>query len=172
MSIVVTFNVSDLSAGLTPSNRWEWHGPCEAEVPTDHIAEISKHWNAQLSVGPISECVRLNSIGRGGDELHKRLSAAEADDAEDATLVEIAPGKRTLYVTIGLRPQRYELFRTFVTLHFGRSDLICRINSSVMIFATESGPIVPTYNDFLEGRPLLVLGDSSIVFSAKPPALS
>ena len=168
MSIVVTFNVGDLSAGLTPSNQWEWHGPCEAEVPTDHIAEMSRRWNAQLSIGPISECVRLNSIGRGGDELHKRLSAAEADDAEDATLVEIAPGKRTLYVTVGLRPQRYELFRTFVTLHFGRSDLNCRISSSVMIFATESGPIVPTYNDFLEGRPLLVLGDSSIVFSAKP----
>jgi hypothetical protein len=36
-----------------------------------------------------------------------------------------------------------------------------------MIFPTERGRIFPTYNEFLEGRPLLVLGDSSIEFSVE-----
>jgi hypothetical protein len=167
MSIVVTFNVSDLSTGLTPSSQWEWHGCCDAEIPTDHMTEISNHWNAEVSVEPISECVRHYILGWGLDERDKELSAAEADGTTDCTLVVKARGKETLDVNIGLRPQRYELFRTFVTLHFGRSDLICRIMSSLMIFPTERGRIFPTYNEFLEGRPLLVLGDSSIEFSVE-----
>jgi hypothetical protein len=32
------------------------------------------------------------------------------------------------------------------------------------------GLIIPNYDEFLEGRPYLILGDSSIVFSAKPLA--
>lgn len=166
MNAVFTFKLSDLIAGLTPSNQWEWHGPCEAKIPTD---TVDKQWNAFLSVGPISECVRFYFIGHGDDDCHKRLSAAEVDGTKDATVVSIAPGKETLYVLIGLRPQRYELFRAFVTLHFGRSDLIGRIVCSLIVFATERGQTFPTYNEFLEGRPYLILdGDSSIEFSAKP----
>jgi hypothetical protein len=80
------------------------------------------------------------------------------------------PMQETLGVTVGLRPQRYELFRTFVTLHFGRPDLIGRIISDFVGFATSTANalIIPTYNEFLERRPYLILGDSSIVFSAKP----
>ena len=168
-----TFNVSDLTTGITASNQWEWHGPCTAEIPADPEqipAEIEKRWNADLSVGPISECVRFYLIGHGDDDWHKRLSAAEVDGTHDATMVQIAPGKETLYVTIGLRPQRYELFRTFVTLHFGRPDLIGRIITSFVGFAasSEDGLHIPTYNEFLEGRPYLILDDSSIVYSAKP----
>jgi hypothetical protein len=78
--------------------------------------------------------------------------------------------EETLGVNFGLRPQRYELFRTFVTLHFGRPDLIGRIITSFVGFAasSEGGLHIPNYNEFLEGRPYLILDDSSIVFSAKP----
>ena len=48
MNAVFTFKLSDLIAGLTSSNQWEWHGPCEAE--------LMDRWNADLTVEPISEC--------------------------------------------------------------------------------------------------------------------
>jgi hypothetical protein len=172
MNAVFTFKFSDLIAGLTPSNQWEWNGPCEAEMPADPVdpVETSERWNADLSVGPISESVRLHLIGHGDDEWHKQLSAAEADGTNDAMEVSVwPPGKgKKLFVYIGLRPQRYELFRSFVTLHFGRSDLSCRILSGIAGFATKSGLIYPTYNEFIEGRPYLMLDDdSSIEFTTK-----
>src|SRR6266436_8756203 len=40
MNAVFTFKLSDLIAGLTRSNQWEWHGPCEAE--------LMDRWNADL----------------------------------------------------------------------------------------------------------------------------
>ena len=88
----------------------------------------------------------------------------------DATIVRKYEERETIGVTIGLRPQKYELFRTFVTLHFGRQDLIGRIIIPFVGFAASSGSglIIPTYDEFLEGRPYLILDDSSIVFSAKP----
>ena len=185
MSIIVTFNVSDLSAGLTPSNQWEWHGPCEAEIilsdraPIKEIRENKKHWKADLTVEPISECgdhlrdlhvlsnLHKQSVAQ---QLEEELSAAQTNGTADATIVSKYKEEETLGVTIGLRPQRYELFRTFVTLHFGRPDLIGRISCSFVGFAASSGSglIIPTYNEFLEGRPYLILDDSSIAFSAKP----
>jgi hypothetical protein len=178
MSLVVTFNVSDLSARLTPSNQWEWNGPCKAEIPTDRLAD--RHWNADLTVEPISESgdhlrdlhvlMKINKQ-LAAQELEE-LSAAQTHGMADATIVWKCEEK-TLGVTIGLRPQRYELFRTFVTLHFGRPDLIGRITTLGFVgFAATigSGLIIPTYDEFLEGRPYLILGDSSIWFSAKPLA--
>jgi hypothetical protein len=170
MNAVFTFKLSDLIAGLTRSNQWEWHGPCKAEIPTDD----DKHRKADLFVGPISELVLRYVLERGLDEGHKELSAAEADGTTDGTLVRFYGkeilGKETLGVSIGLRPQKYELFRTFVTLHFGRPDLIGRIITRFVGFAasSEGGQIIPNYNEFLEGRPYLILDDSSVVFSAKP----
>jgi len=102
--------------------------------------------------------------------LEEELSAAQTNGTADATIVSKYKEEETLGVTIGLRPQKYELFRTFVTLHFGRPDLIGRISSSFVGFAASSGSglIIPNYDEFLEGRPYLILDDSSIVFSAKP----
>jgi len=156
MNAVFTFKLSDLIAKLTRSNQWEWHGPCEAE--------FMRHYDANLTVEPISECDLVTShIASNFDkqsaaqQLEEELSAAQTNGTADATIV-------------GLRPQKYELFRTFVTLHFGRPDLIGRISSSFVGFAASSGSglIIPNYDEFLEGRPYLILDDSSIVFSAKP----
>ena len=172
MNAVFTFKLSDLTAGLTPSNQWEWHGPCEAE--------LTDRWNADLTVEPISECDLvtphiLSNFDKqpAAQQLLEELSAAQTNGTTDATIVhKYDKHKETLGVTIGLRPQRYELFRTFVTLHFGRPDLIGRIIIGGFVgFASASsggGLIIPNYNEFLEGRPYLILDDSSIAFSAKP----
>jgi hypothetical protein len=176
MIIVVTFTVGDLSAGLTPSNQWKWHGPCKAEMPTDDPA--STNWNADLSVVPISECGdhlrSLHVLSKFNkqpvaQQLEEELSAAQTNGTADAMIVRKYK-EAILGVTIGLRPQRYELFRTFVTLHFGRPDLMCRIITSFVGFAasSEGGLTIPNYNEFLEGRPYLILDDCSIAFSAKP----
>jgi hypothetical protein len=166
MNAVFTFKLSDLIAGLTRSNQWEWHGPCEAE--------LMDRWNADLTVEPISECDLvtphiLSNFEKqpAAQQLQEELSAAQTNGTADATIVR--KYETTLGVTIGLQPQRYELFRTFVTLHFGRPDLIGRISiiSGFVGFAasSEGGLIIPNYNEFLEGRPYLILGDSSIAFS-------
>jgi hypothetical protein len=167
MNAVFTFKLSDLSARLTPSNQWEWHGPCKAE--------LMSHYNADLFVVPISECdlVTPHIVSNfdkqpAAQQLQAELSAAQTNGTTDATI--LVKYKEALGVNIGLRPQRYELFRSFVTLHFGRPDLIGRIISSFVGFASssEGGQIIPNYNEFLEGRPYLILGGSSFVFSAKP----
>lgn len=84
-----TFNVSDLIAGLTPSSQWEWDGPCQADIPVDpaDVVQNKKRWNADLSVGPISESVRRYFFMLGDDEFHKELSAAEANGTDDALKV-------------------------------------------------------------------------------------
>lgn len=171
MNAVFTFKLSDLIAGLTPSNQWEWHGSCEAE--------FTDRWNANLTIKPISVCgdhlrnlhvlSKLNKLPVA-QQLEEELLAAQTNGTTDATIVHKYE-EETLGVTVGLRPQRYELFRTFVTLHFGRSDLVGRITTPSFVgFAASvgSGLIIPTYNEFLEGRPYLILDDCSIVFSAKP----
>ena len=166
MNAVFTFKLSDLTAGLTRSNQWEWHGPCEAE--------FMSHCNADLSVVPISECsdhlVSLHVLSKlnkqpVAQQLEEELSVAQTNGTADATIVR--KWEETLGAIIGLRPQRYELFRTFVSLHFGRPDLIGRISCSFAGFAASlaSGLIIPNYDEFLEGRPYLILDDSSIVFS-------
>ena len=176
MNAVFTFKLSDLIAGLTRSNQWEWHAPCKAEIPTDDPA--STNWNTNLSVVPISECGdhlrNLHVLSKFdkqsvAQQLEEELLAAQTNGTTDATIVHKYE-EETLGVTVGLRPQRYELFRTFVTLHFGRPDLIGRIVSDFVGFATSTANalIIPTYDEFLERRPYLILGDSSIVFSAKP----
>jgi hypothetical protein len=136
-----TFNVSELTTRLTPSNQWEWHAPCKPEI----LELETKGWDASLSIGPISQIILLHQMQRA-DEWHdqwlKELSAAAADGTNDATEVSVWPPENAnrLDVSIGLRPQRYELFRAFVTLHFGRSDLICRI-AGEMRFARAGRPI-------------------------------
>jgi hypothetical protein len=180
MNAVFTFKLSDLIAGLTRSNQWTWDAPCKAEIPTDDPA--STNWNTNLSVVPISECgdhLRdlhvLSKFDKQSvaQQLEEELSAAQTNGTTDATIVRKYEEETLgdIFVTIGLRPQKYELFRTFVTLHFGRPDLIGRIiTPSFVGFAAPSGSglIIPTYNEFLEGRPYFILDDSSIVFSAKP----
>ena len=171
MNAVFTFKLSDLIAGLTPSNQWEWNGLCEAD--------FRDRWNADLTIKPISECDHqlrdLHVLSKFdklpvAQQLEEELLAAQTNGTTDATIVHKYE-EETLGVTVGLRPQRYELFRTFVTLHFGRPDLIGRVISDFVGFATSTANalIIPTYNEFLERRPYLILGDSSIVFSAKPP---
>ena len=171
MNAVFTFKLSDLIAGLTRSNQWEWNCSCEAE--------LISHYNANLTVEPISECDLVSShIVSNFDkepvaqQLEEELSAAKTDGTADATILGYwAEYKEApLGVSIGLRPQKYELFRTFVTLHFGRPDLFCRIISRFVGFAasSEGGLIIPNRDEFLKGRPYLILDDSSIAFSAGP----
>jgi hypothetical protein len=79
-----------------------------------------------------------------------------------------------LGITIGLRPQRYELFRTFVTLHFGRADLSCHISFRFFGFPPEpleDSLILPSLTGFKNGRPYLVLDDASLSFRADPVAV-
>jgi hypothetical protein len=175
MNAFFTFKVSDLSARLTRSNQWEWHGRCKAE------AGLLNHPKADLSVEPISETDLITShIVSNFDikqpaalELQQRLSAAQTDGSADAVILQHwAEHKGALGVIIGLRPPRYELFRTFVMLHFGRQDLIGRISFPFHGFAAspEGGLILPNEREFLAGRPYLVVDDGSIVFSANPHA--
>jgi hypothetical protein len=126
MTAVFTFKLSDLIAGLARSSQWTWDAPCEAEIPTGDPA--STNWNTNLSVVPISECgdhLRdLHVVSKFdkqpvAQQLEEELLAAQTDGTTDATILWKYK-EATLGVTIGLRPQRYELFRTFVTLHFGR----------------------------------------------------
>jgi hypothetical protein len=189
MSAVFTFKLSDLFTGPTRSNhQWHWWGLCKAETGLFLELARSDHPKADLSVEPISEIDRImrEIVGNFGEEpatlkLQERLSAAQADGSADALILEHwaerehwPERKGALGVTIGLRPQRYELFRTFVTLHFGRQDLKGRIQFPIREFAAsqEGGLILPNEMEFLAGRPYLVVDDSSIAFSANPDAFS
>ena len=99
--------------------------------------------------------------------------AAQTEGTADAMILRHwAEYKGALGVTIGLRPQRYEHFRTFVMLHFGRQDLIGRISFPFHGFAAspEDGLILPNEREFFGGRPYSYVGDSSIRFSANPHA--
>jgi hypothetical protein len=170
-----TFNVSDLTTALKPSNQGEWNGPCKPEVedPFRKTKDDFHNWDADLSVGPISEITSLHVIGRHDewyDEWHEELLAAEANGTNDATHVSTRPREveEKLFVRIGLRPQRYELFRAFITLHFGRSDLICRIRGHVGFAPAGRRAIKwPTYDEFLKGRPYLNLEGVSVRFSSR-----
>jgi hypothetical protein len=77
--------------------------------------------------------------------------AAQTDGTADAMILRHwAEYNGALGVTIGLRPQRYELFRTFVMLH-----LIGRISFPFHGFAAspEDGLILPNEREFFGGRP-------------------
>jgi hypothetical protein len=178
MNAFFTFKLSDLSTGLTRSNQWKWYGPCKAELGPGLLNQPE----ADLSVEPISEIDLITQhIVANFDkepaalELQQRLSVAQTGGSADAVILRHwAEHKGALGVTIGLRPQRYELFRTFVTLHFGRQDLKGLISFSFVGFAAseKGGLILPNKREFLAGRPYLVVDDSSIAFSANPQAFS
>jgi len=173
MNAFFTFKLGDLFTGLTRSNQWEWNGPCKAEV-----GQLD-HPNADLSIEPISETdltgphvVAKFDQQAAALELQRELSTAQTDGTADAMILQHwVEHKGALGVTIGLRPQRYELFRTFVMLHFGRQDLIGRISCRFSGFAAsqEGGLRLPNEKEFFAGRPYLVVDDISFVFFAKPP---
>jgi hypothetical protein len=173
MNALFTFRLSELIAGITNSNQWEWHGPCEAE------AGLLNHPRADLSVEPISETdlitphivANFDQEQPAALQLQQELSAAQTDGTADAVILQHwADYEGALGVTIGLRPKRYELFRTFVMLHFGRQDLIGRISCAFHGFAAsqEGGLMLPNEREFFAGRPYVFVGDSSIVFSVNP----
>jgi hypothetical protein len=184
MNAVFTFKVSDLIAGLTRSNQWEWHGHCKAEIESS-----INHLKAELSVNNISECdlvtrhivANFDRKQAVASELEQELSAAQTDGTKDAMLITYWPAiaydadrtppttEEFLGIEIGLRSEKYELFRAFLTLHFGRPDLIGRITCSFYGFApSQPGLRIPTKSEFLKGRPYFALDDSSLVFSATP----
>ena len=180
MIAVFTFNLSDLKASIMKTNRWKWHGHCRAE-----IGGSFSQLNNELSVTNISECdlVGQHIIANFSEqpaalELQQELSTAQKDGTIDAMIITYYPEDKSgspptkgfLGITIGLRPQKYELFRSFVTLHFGRPDLIGRIICSFVDFAgsSQSGFGMPSYSEFLKGRPYFALDDSSVTFSANP----
>src|SRR5262249_9443737 len=147
MNAFFTFKLSDLTTALTRSNQWEWNGLCKAEIG------LLNHPKADLSVEPISETDLIGPhIVSNFDikqpaalKLQQRLSAAQTDGSADALILRHWAEDKGLGATIGLRPQRYELFRTFVMLHFGRQDLIGRISFPFHGFAAsqEGGLILP-----------------------------
>jgi hypothetical protein len=178
MIAVFTFKVSDLVTGLTKSNEWRWHGSCKAEIEGGRSLN---RLSAELSVTNISESsdnLKNHHVNAKFDnqsialELEKELSAAQADGTADALILSYWPENKTgmefIGVHIGLRAQKYELFRTFLTLHFGRADLIGRITCSFYEFAPEPELRIPSQSEFLNGRPYFVLDDISFVFSANP----
>jgi hypothetical protein len=178
---VFTFSLGDLIAGLTDDNQWEWVGRCKPEIEGESSLN---RLNAELTVQPISESHKhlLNLYGLAkfanqpaALELRQELSTAQTDGTADALIIAyFAPAPREpgelLGIIIGLRPQKYELFRTFVTLHFGRPDLIGRITCGFFGFVEPSRPglRIPTKDEFLKGRPYFAVEDISFVFSAKP----
>ena len=138
-----------------------------AELSVGNISESSDNLKSRHVVANLKQDVAL--------ELEKELTAAQADGTADAMILnywlgnEDTPlGKEFLDVHIGLQAQKYELFRTFLTLHFGRTDLIGRITCSFYEFAPEPGFRFPSHREFLTGRPYFVLDDISLVFSANP----
>ena len=178
MIAVFTFDLSDLQAS-TKNNQWIWYGRCKAEIGGGF-----SQLNSELSVTNISEC---DLVGRhvvanfseqpAALELQQELSTAQKDGTIDAMIITYhpedkgrSPPKEFLGITIGLRPWKYELFRTFVTLHFGRPNLIGRISCPFVGFAgsPQGGLRIPSYSEFLKGRPYFALDDSSVTFSANP----
>jgi hypothetical protein len=177
---VFTFKFSDLIAGLTGANQWQWYGRCNAEIEGEGSLN---RLNAELTVQNISESYKRLLDGYvlanfekqpAALELKQELSTAQTDGTADAMIISYhAPirelPEELLGITIGLRSQKFELFRTFVTLHFGKPDLIGRITCGFFGFVEPSRPglRIPTKNEFLKGRPYLVVEDVSFVFSAK-----
>jgi hypothetical protein len=182
-----TFKLADLSAKLTESNQWEWLGPCKADIQGVSFGHFIRgalfDLESELSIQNISECdlVTKHVVANFDNqpaalELQQELSTAQAEGTADAMILtkyeKMTEGGQTmpelLGITIGLRPQRYELFRTFVTLHFGRADVIGRIGFTFFGFAASSqgGLTLPSKAEFMNGRPYLVVGDGSLWFSA------
>ena len=169
MIAVFTFNLSDLKASIGKTSigktdQWIWHGRCRAETGGSF-----SQLNSELSVTNISECDLVEQIIANFSkqpaalELEEELSTAKKDGTIDAMIITHYPEDKTrspfpkefLGITIGLRPRKYELFRTFVTLHFGRPNLIGRISFSFVGFpnSSQSGLRIPSYSEFLKGRP-------------------
>lgn len=176
-----TFKLSDLTAWLTDSNQWEWRSCCTPGIqgiPFDDFIRGASSGDSrvELSVTDISECdLRLAHVARdfgeqpGALEVEQELSAAQTSGTADAMILATSEG--LLDVRIGLRPQRYELFRNFVMLNFGRLGLIGRISHHFPGFAaapSKGGEIIPSRTEFLNGRPYLVLGDASLKFGPAP----
>jgi hypothetical protein len=183
MSALFTFNLSDLTAGLTDANQWKWWGPCKADIEGTSLDRLK----AILTVEHISECdLRSRHVAANFDinhpaaiELEQNLSKAQTEDTTDAMILtqwgetkwEDLTIPEGLGITIGLRPQRYEHFRTFITLNFGRADLIGRISFSFVGFPperSEGSLVLPSLTEFRNGRPYLVIADASLTFSSGP----
>ena len=178
MIAVFTFDLSDLKASIK-NNQWQWYGHCRAEIGGGF-----SQFNSELSVTNISECdltgwhfIANFSKQPAALELEQELSTAQKDGTIDAMIITHHPEdkgrslpKEFLGITIGLRPQKYELFRTFVTLHFGSPNLIGCISCPFRGFADSSqgGFRIPSYSEFLKGRPYFSLDDSSVTVSTNP----
>jgi hypothetical protein len=187
MLAAFTFKVSDLIAKPGLSNQWGWAGRCKAEIETE-IEEgfLLNRLDAELSVVNFwdfylgTHHIISNFYNQPAAlELEQKLAAAQAqkdDTSDDAMMMTYHPkGENVttelLGITVGLQPQKYELWRAFLTLHFGRPDLIGRISCSWSGFALPSisGVEIPNESEFLkQQRPYLILGDVTFAFSAKP----
>ena len=182
MSVAVfTFKLSDLSAGLTRSNQWKWWGPCKAEIEGTLLRRLT----AELKVEHISESdLRSRHVASRFDikhpavlELEQNLSTAQTEGTADAmilaryeeTTASLAE-RECLGITIGLRPQKYELFRTFLTSHFGNANVVGHISFTFLGFppASEGGLILPSEAEFMNGRSYVVIDDATVTFSAGP----
>jgi hypothetical protein len=134
MNAVFTFKLSDLIAGVTRSNQWEWHGTCEAE--------FMARWNADLAVEPISECnlISLHIISNfdkqpAAQQLQEELLAAQTNGTTDATIV-----------------RKYEEKTLGVTLACDHTDMNSFAHSSRTLFS-------PTFSKKWECRSNLTAAD-------------
>jgi hypothetical protein len=180
MIAVFTFQLNDLITGLDMPGGREWHGPCNAQIGLLNTLQT------ELNVTNIADCHLITShIVENFDkqpaalELQQELLAAQGNGTSDAMIIRywskdpsMLRSKEFLAVNIGLRPQKYEQFCTFVKRHFDGQDLIGRIICDLVGFASpsQSAAQITTMDEFLKGRPYFTLGDYSFVFSAKPRA--
>jgi hypothetical protein len=178
MSVFFTFKLIDLSARLSNANQWEWHNNCKV----DDILQAALLGNskAQLQVQHISEFTIRNAYSVWTEfdinhpvfmEEERELSKAQTDGTADAMVLHKFEASEVPYVLIGLRPQRYELFRTFVTLNFGRANLSCRIGFYFPGFVADErrGGIFPSLAEFNNRRPYVSIDNASVWFSADRP---
>jgi hypothetical protein len=177
MIAVFAFQLNDLITGLDMLGGREWHGPCKAQIGLVNTLQT------ELTVTNIADCdliaphiVENFDKQPAAFELQQELLAAQGNGTSDAMIIRywskdpsMIGSKEFLCVTIGLRPQKYEQFCTFVKRQFGGQDLIGRIICHLIGFASpsQSAARITTMDEFLKGRPYITFGDYSFVFSAK-----
>jgi len=166
MIATFTFQLSELSASLLRSNKWQWLGSCGAKV-----ADLLIPSRAELLIQHIADFDLTDTQGFDQQpetlEWRRELSVAQEQGTVDAMRMSHSPDR--LGITIGLCPQKHDQFGTFLMHHFARPDLIGSISCRFYGFAGSSQPEsrLPTEEEFVKGKPYFVLGDHSLVFLRK-----
>jgi len=160
------FQLSELSASLLTSNKWQWLGSCDANV-----ADLLVPAPADLLIQHIADFDLTDTQGFDQQpetlEWRRELSVAKEQGTVDAMQMSHSPDR--LGITIALCSQKHDQFGTFLMHHFARPDLIGSISCRFYGFAGSSRPELrlPSEEEFVKGKPYFVLGDHSLVFFRK-----